>query len=348
MKTIEKLKKLLQVNEELEKQDIVTLKPCLIGKSGSGKTAIVKELGKELNLEVEVLLLQSMLSDEILGIPKVKEKNTFWSIPEWAVKHKEKFILFIDEFDKAKQDELSSILTLLISKTIRGIPVNCYIILAGQDEDLDEFFDGSSTAQAIRSRINLLKLEETESITYLEKKYSIELSELKIKDEKTDYHYIINPRVIDYLLAIASKLSPKEFFTLAIGVADKKLLELLWNKLYQTTELSEAIIKSLTLESVKERLKTPILAYNIGQIFRFCNPEIFIEAFKKVMKDGTSEEIKTLREKWFQYLISLAGENETEIEVLNGHSAEEFFPQLFKAINEEIIKDITWKEIKEK
>jgi hypothetical protein len=95
--------------------------PCLVGPSGSGKTARVHEYAEETGKRLLIVLLGSMLEEDVLGLPKVDEKTTRWTVPDWAeLAINEPCIVFLDELDKARQSVWGSVLTLIASRTIRG------------------------------------------------------------------------------------------------------------------------------------------------------------------------------------------------------------------------------------
>ena len=115
--------------------------PFLQGRPGIGKSAIVKQLAEENELDFIDLRLSQLDSCDIRGIPRVDaEKNVSrWYVPEFLpFKDIDKFegtkgILFLDEINRARPDVLQSIFQLVYDRKVGEYELldDWYIIAAG-------------------------------------------------------------------------------------------------------------------------------------------------------------------------------------------------------------------------
>lgn len=149
--TVETLQEYITLCQEIRAYNprVQTLVPVLVGKTGSGKTSVVHELGEVLGLPVRTILLHSMLAEEVLGIPRVIDGKTEWSIPGWI---DGKAIYFFDELDKVRPEEIGAILTLFANNKVRDVklPDGSIIIAAMQPLHSGAWQD--ETGEAIRAR----------------------------------------------------------------------------------------------------------------------------------------------------------------------------------------------------
>jgi MoxR-like ATPase len=128
--------------------------PCLIGPTGSGKTARVRAYADATGRRIETLLLGTMLPEDVLGLPRVIDGVTRWSQPAWAARAvAEPTVLFLDELDKARPDVMATVLTLIASREIHGIPLHpaTRIVAAMQPVDPDSWL-ATETGRALSAR----------------------------------------------------------------------------------------------------------------------------------------------------------------------------------------------------
>lgn len=154
--------------------------PALIGYTGAGKTTTVKRVADEMNLKVKVLLLGTMLPEDILGLPKATTKETHWTVPDWARDCiDEPHLIFMDELDKANPSCLSAVLTLMTDLRIRNIKLHpdTKIIVAMQP--VDETFLADQTGEAICARVVFFPIPYENACTYLAGKHNVDDSALK-------------------------------------------------------------------------------------------------------------------------------------------------------------------------
>tara|TARA_R110001583_G_scaffold21444_6_gene81471 strand:+ start:797 stop:1852 length:1056 start_codon:yes stop_codon:yes gene_type:complete len=91
------------------------------GRHGIGKSTLVYQLAKQLDLEVVERRASQMTEGDLLGLPKVENNVTQWLAPEWLHTACNKpVILFLDEVDRATMEVRQGIFELCDSRKIAG------------------------------------------------------------------------------------------------------------------------------------------------------------------------------------------------------------------------------------
>jgi hypothetical protein len=91
------------------------------GRHGIGKSTLVYQLAKQLDLEVVERRASQMTEGDLLGLPKVEDNVTQWLAPEWLHTACNKpVILFLDEVDRATMEVRQGIFELCDSRKIAG------------------------------------------------------------------------------------------------------------------------------------------------------------------------------------------------------------------------------------
>ena len=91
------------------------------GRDGIGKSTLVYQLAKQMDLEVVERRASQMTEGDLLGLPKVTKGVTQWLAPEWLHTACEKpVILFLDEVDRATMEVRQGIFELCDSRKIAG------------------------------------------------------------------------------------------------------------------------------------------------------------------------------------------------------------------------------------
>ena len=100
--------------------------PVLIrGRHGIGKSTVVYQLAKRLNLPVVERRASQMTEGDLLGLPKLSKNVTSWCPPEWlATACKKPVVLFLDEVDRATLEVRLGIFELCDSRKIAGNAVH--------------------------------------------------------------------------------------------------------------------------------------------------------------------------------------------------------------------------------
>ncbi len=83
------------------------------GRHGIGKSTLVYQLAKQMDLEVVERRASQMTEGDLLGLPKVENNVTQWLAPEWLHTACNKpVILFLDEVDRATMEVRQGIFEL--------------------------------------------------------------------------------------------------------------------------------------------------------------------------------------------------------------------------------------------
>jgi hypothetical protein len=91
------------------------------GRHGIGKSTLVYQLAKQMDLEVVERRASQMTEGDLLGLPKVEDNVTQWLAPEWLHTACNKpVILFLDEVDRATMEVRQGIFELCDSRKIAG------------------------------------------------------------------------------------------------------------------------------------------------------------------------------------------------------------------------------------
>jgi len=93
----------------------VPLTPCLVGAMGIGKSQIVAQVAKELGIGLIDLRLAQMETGDLVGIPYLNGKKTFWGQPGWWPEEGTKGILLMDEINRAPNDVRQAVFQLILA-----------------------------------------------------------------------------------------------------------------------------------------------------------------------------------------------------------------------------------------
>jgi len=131
------------------------LRPCFIGPTGCGKTARVRQLAAALDRPVITLLLQTMLPEDLLGLPRVVRRETFWALPDWVRAAAERpHVLFLDELDKPRPEVVAATLTLIWDLEVRGVRLHPETIVIGAMQPVDrDLWLSDETLRALAARL---------------------------------------------------------------------------------------------------------------------------------------------------------------------------------------------------
>ena len=322
---MEKLMKLVEFNRV---QEYPILHPCLIAPSGSGKSYTVESLARKFNLPIHVLLLQTMLEYEVIGIPQ--PAGTVKVVPaEWikAFDGKEGLV-FIDEIDKPREEVISSILSLLASGHINGWDLSkVSFILAGQaPPEMD-----SLTGEAFRRRMIIIPQSWWYQPDYLSAKHHVCLSWYKDSREVVIEKIYPSNREIDYLIRLwkAGIFTEQEYKELLQWNYDENFINPFMKALKDSGVVNiESIIEELN--SIPEKtVDVPIEV--LIECYRQCNKvskEVF--AFTTIRLIFEPEEVR----KRFLEAVN-EGYSKTKEFLTCG---EDEFEEFIQRVNREVIR----------
>jgi len=271
---MEKIERVIRFNIEQRKKGLSVLHPCLIARSGSGKSATIYRLSKSLQYPVHTLLLQTMLEYEICGIPSVdKKKGIVKFYPaEWIKRASEKpYLIFIDEIDKPRADVISAILSLLTSFRIGEVELHSesVFILAGQDApNIDDL-----TSEAFRRRMIIIPIHWWYDEDYFSRNFHINLSWYSYVNNVEVQKIYPSPREIEYLLSLwkSGIFNELQYRELLNANYEKDFVEQFIQTLKSEPSLNASLFIKLINEN-PERLKNLdinglfILAQNVDKI----------------------------------------------------------------------------------
>ena len=140
------------------------LRPCFVGPTGCGKTARVREIASALGRPVITLLLQTMLPEDLLGLPRVVRRETFWALPDWVRAAVERpHVLFLDELDKPRPEVVAATLTLIWDLEVRGVRLHPDTIVIGAMQPVDrDLWLSDETLRALAARLIFVPVSAAE------------------------------------------------------------------------------------------------------------------------------------------------------------------------------------------
>jgi Cdc6-like AAA superfamily ATPase len=105
---------------------------AMVGSSGIGKSAIVKQVAKELEVGYIDLRLATQEPGDLIGIPYREDNVTHNAMPSWFPKEGTKGILCLEELNRAPNDVRQAIFQLIWDRVMHqtALPVGWSIILA--------------------------------------------------------------------------------------------------------------------------------------------------------------------------------------------------------------------------
>lgn len=263
------------------------MRVCLIGPTGVGKTARVRDFAATLNLPVKVLLLAGRQPEDIQGIPipDRDSKRTWDTLPDWF-DPSAPCVLFLDELDKASSELHNTILTLLWDQSLRGetLHPDTIIITAMQEVDTSEFL-ATTTGRGIAARLAFYPLSQ--DWNWLAAKHHAEcVRNLPVEAVPTrPIAEQPSPRAVDYALSCYMQgldvfnavLPPHTAEFLRAGMLPVAPQQLIY------TMYGEREFKDIPDEVAS--LLTPSLALDIFRAtIDTCKASVFLELYKKALK----------------------------------------------------------------
>lgn len=114
---------------------------ALIGPSGVGKSAIVKQVAAELKIGCIDLRLASQEPGDLIGIPRASGDKTVWLKPHWWPEEGTSGILFLDELNRAPVEVRQAVFQVLTEWKMHEhiLPDNWIIVTAMNPEGKDGY-----------------------------------------------------------------------------------------------------------------------------------------------------------------------------------------------------------------
>lgn len=308
MDTSEKLKLILEVNEEIKKTGEQILHPCLVGVSGVGKSSIVRQIFPQ----VKIVDLSLLLTEEVGGLPRIDTRQgiTRYFLPEWTTSD----VIFFEEIDKVSNDKISPLLSLLTNFELHGRDMsNKTFIFACQPEWLADN-DFNDTLEAFVYRLLFIPVTSLEAFKFEANRLGIKLPVnieklVSSKERKMlEFRINMNPRVMGYigrfikvcivkfqgkdttkLIEEMKKLVTDIFWYIEPKVFVEEMVEQIITKARDIVEMDEEEIKIL-LENMSVAEKIEILP----KVHHKLDSDTFFNHFVEVYYNTSVDERKVL------------------------------------------------------
>jgi len=149
---INEVKKLLPAIMELNEV------PILVGHAGVGKTEIVRQIGRQYNREVKILVLSQMEPGDLIGMPARDGDRTVWLKPDWFPRTGNE-ILFLDEINRASDITRAAVMQLLLDRRLNDhvLPDGVWLV-AAMNPDTERYELNQIIDQAFIDRFVWLKV----------------------------------------------------------------------------------------------------------------------------------------------------------------------------------------------
>ena len=144
----------------------------MYGHAGIGKTEIIKQLGKELDMKVKIVVLSKFEQGDLMGMPVVVGDKTVYMRPEW-LPSEPNTILFLDEINRAPVYLRQGLLELIQERQVGDftLPEGCRIVAAA-NPDTEDYIVSDMDDQALLTRFAIITVENSASdlANYLQSK----------------------------------------------------------------------------------------------------------------------------------------------------------------------------------
>lgn len=230
----------------------------ILGKSGWGKSSIIKQTCSEMGLPLVDLRCASLLPEDIMGIPQISEDKRSYSFlpPHWAIENSEKdFVLFLDEINQGTVQVLHAIYRVVLDREISEIKLpRMRIIAAGNKNEENPLLTELMTPLLKRFYVVDWECDHNAACEYLNDKYDVKLQEIYTTPRETEMGLIFWKKFRDK--KALEKLGGAQLVSLLEGQNKTK-----GKKIIEEIEIVKAIIR------------------NGGKIPKSINPEI-LDAIK--------------------------------------------------------------------
>ena len=143
----------------IEKQVPVTV--AMVGPSGIGKSAIEKQLAKEMGIGFIDLRLATQEPADLIGIPYREGDVTKWAIPAWMPKPGTRGIICLEELNRAPNDVRQCIFQFIWDRVLHtaALPEGWTIVLAMNPETDDGSYQVETLDKALVRRCSVILIE---------------------------------------------------------------------------------------------------------------------------------------------------------------------------------------------
>ncbi len=315
----ETIQKVIEHNLSLP-TDQAMLWPALVAPTGAGKTWSVRALAKKMGLKVVPLLLATMMPEDIGGLPKIRGDVIHWALPDW-VKGRP-VLLFLDEFDKARPESYSAILTLLAERRLRDhpLPEGSAIVLGMQPVNPSEFLS-DETGRALAARI--VWQATGYDWPWAEKMFSLNgLTELMPDSEIPEMPILPRPsiRQVDWCSGFVRAHIAEDTLNEAVlkGIIPvqfiKPLIEIIQTDINKLSVKSVVAVLNKNI-SYMDKLTIPEIAGISFAVWQDCTPEVVARMYERLLIECSSDEAAAIHKAAAEQIYAKAAQNDDKIQL---------------------------------
>jgi hypothetical protein len=304
--------------------------PCLVGPTGSGKTARVRQLAESLKLPLVSPPLTQGLPEDFSGLPRVTASGYSWHLPPWALKAMaEPCVVFFDEIDKASEDHQKILLPVLHELEIHGRSLHPDTVMVCAMQAPTEAWRNTETGAALMARV--VPLIVVSDSDYLTRKYNIDLSGLKWAEYPINLDRSPTMRGLDWLFTYMGR-EPRPEYHLTVAKAlfgetiGTMLVERHNNRVLTSANLCKLIRSEPT--TVSRLSIAELVALGADAMF-ILDCTAYAEMRVKILTEGSEEDDIQFTVAQFDEKERRQGPNQQPIEIFPG--CEE--PEVVEMIN---------------
>jgi hypothetical protein len=280
----------------------------VVGHTGSGKTARADMIAREVNRQMFTLLLGTSMPEDVLGLPRVVNGRTVYSVPDWADAASEKpCIIFLDELDKARADVCATVLTMLSSLKVRErqLHPDTWIICAGQPRDNSEWL-GDETSRALLART--VPLAVNDDWSYVAKDAGLPDSALNwCPSRNVDLPKLpdLTARAVTWASA-ANRLYGEQAVPLIRAVIPGDYQTALFDTFNARAALTpESVVKALAGDPDRvDALPWADFCALFPEICATCTPEVLERAMVRLWATGEPEQVAETHKRMYERCVS--------------------------------------------
>ena len=267
--------------------------PCLLGPTGCGKTARVRQLAATMGRRLVSPPLTQGLPEDFTGLPRVTARGYSWHLPPWALHAiKEPTLVFLDEIDKACEDHQKILLPLLHELELHGVPLHPETVFVCAMNQPSASWQRTETGKALLARVVVVPVAP--SIDWLSEKHKIDLSGVSFSSTCDYTPQAPSMRMVDWLLGFYSAHSQhadlcKHVGALALGAT---IADNLYQRYTETLRLAtHNVCEALNSDAELFTRMTVRAVVNLAaSACRWCEGPAYKAVLKKVILEGTVED----------------------------------------------------------
>jgi hypothetical protein len=314
------------------------LRVCLIGESGSGKTARVKQLASELNYPLVIRLLATELPEEFLGVPTRDGDTLRWSYPEWVWElHHHPGILFLDELDKARPENLATTLTLLWDKRVHKVSLHPdTIIVAAMQPVSPEIWLSDETGIALSGRLVFVHARPRLPQNIVIPEGYLPASEIELPVARR-----VNARALNWVMDNVRRFTREQLWTTLLGIFPRDLAEDMFLQMKAQIQLTpKDFLEVVKRENLWDSISVPEYAIAAtAAITAEDTADDLMTVIDKIWRNHPKKEDRqTILRSWWENVSKILDENGGEIEVMRNETEESFIKKS-TAVVDGLIRD---------